>query len=304
MTGVPLSVDLIGRLKTAFPGVVAGVKDSSGEWQNTEKLLAAHGDLQILVGDERQLARAVRQGGAGTICGLANLMPGVVRKAAHDGVDDPRIADAVQAIMRYPFMPAVKALIAHRRGDAGWRVMAPPLTRWRMPTRSGSSRISRASRPRRPRDGARMPGSQALKLREKAYRSFTRHLLARDIRPGQFISQRELVALTGQPLGAIRELIPRLEAEGLIVTVPQRGMQVAHVDLNLIRNAFQFRLLMEREAVAAFTRDAGNDAVAALREAHEAIIARGAQRRRRAADRRRAECRSRLPREADRSPRQ
>lgn len=119
-----------------------------------------------------------------------------------------------------------------------------------------------------------MPGSQALKLREKAYRSFTRHLLARDIRPGQFISQRELVALTGQPLGAIRELIPRLEAEGLIVTVPQRGMQVAHVDLNLIRNAFQFRLLMEREAVAVFTRDAGNDAVAALREAHEAIVAR------------------------------
>ena len=84
--------------------------------------------------------------------------------------------------------------------------------------------------------------AEALKLREKAYRSFTRHLLARDIRPGQFISQRELVALTGQPLGAIRELIPRLEAEGLIVTVPQRGMQVAHVDLSLIRNAFQFRL--------------------------------------------------------------
>jgi DNA-binding GntR family transcriptional regulator len=116
--------------------------------------------------------------------------------------------------------------------------------------------------------------SQVLKLREKAYRSFTRHLLARDIRPGQFISQRELVALTGQPLGAIRELIPRLEAEGLIVTVPQRGMQVAHVDLNLIRNAFQFRLLMEREAVAAFTREASDEAVAALRASHTAILAR------------------------------
>jgi 4-hydroxy-tetrahydrodipicolinate synthase len=128
MTGVPLSIELVGRLKKAFPGAVAGVKDSSGEWQNTEGLLAAHGDLQILVGDERQLARAVKQGGAGTICGLANVMPGVVRKAAHDGIDDPVIADAVQAIMRYPFMPAVKALIAHQRGDAGWRMMAPPLS--------------------------------------------------------------------------------------------------------------------------------------------------------------------------------
>ena len=57
--------------------------------------------------------------------------------------------------------------------------------------------------------------------------SFTRKLLASAIRPGQFISQRELVELTGMPLGAIRELIPRLEAEGLIKTVPQRGMQVA-----------------------------------------------------------------------------
>ena len=127
MTGVPLSVDLVGRLKTAFPGVVVGVKDSSGDWQNTEKLLAAHADLQILVGDERHLARAVRQGGAGTICGLANLLPGIVRKAAHDGVDDARIATAVEVIMRHPFMPAVKTLIAQQRGDPAWRVMAPPL---------------------------------------------------------------------------------------------------------------------------------------------------------------------------------
>ena len=65
------------------------------------------------------------------------------------------------------------------------------------------------------------------KLRDKAYVEFTRHLFERDVRPGQFVSQRELVALTGLPLGAIRELIPRLEAEGLIVTVPQRGMQIA-----------------------------------------------------------------------------
>jgi len=128
MTGVPLSVDLVGRLKKAFPGVVVGVKDSSGSWENTDKLLTAHGDLQILVGDERQLARAVKQGGAGTICGLANVMPSVVRKAAHDGVDDPRIAQAVTTILQFSFMPAVKVQIAHQRNDAAWRTMAPPLT--------------------------------------------------------------------------------------------------------------------------------------------------------------------------------
>lgn len=110
-------------------------------------------------------------------------------------------------------------------------------------------------------------------LREKAYESFTHHLLARDIRPGQFISQRELVQLTGLPLGAIRELIPRLESEGLIKTVPQRGMQVAHVDINLIRHAFQFRLFLEREAVAIFASQASDATLAELRDKHERVLA-------------------------------
>ncbi len=105
-----------------------------------------------------------------------------------------------------------------------------------------------------------------MKLREKAYQSFTRHLLAMDIRPGQFVTQREMVALTGLTLGAIREMIPRLEALGLIVTVPQRGMQIAHVDLKLVRNAFQFRAILEREAVASFTRKASDEEIAALAE--------------------------------------
>jgi DNA-binding GntR family transcriptional regulator len=116
------------------------------------------------------------------------------------------------------------------------------------------------------------PARNGATLREKAYDSFTRHLLARDIRPGQFVTQRELVELTGLTLSAIRELVPRLEAEGLIKTVPQRGMQVAHVDLNLIRDAFQFRLFMEREAIAIFTTQASDGVLARLRQEHEDIL--------------------------------
>ncbi|MDH3743372.1 MAG: GntR family transcriptional regulator, partial [Hyphomicrobiales bacterium] len=89
----------------------------------------------------------------------------------------------------------------------------------------------------------RAPGPR---LREQAYDRFTEQLFEKSIVPGQFVSQRELVALTGLPLGAIRELIPRLEADGLITVIPQRGMQIATVDLNLIRNAFQLRLFLER----------------------------------------------------------
>jgi len=116
-------------------------------------------------------------------------------------------------------------------------------------------------------------GGTGHKLREKAYDRFTHHLLARDILPGQFISQRQLVELTGLSLGAIRELVPRLESEGLIKTVPQRGMQVAHVDLSLVRDAFQFRLFMESAAVAIFTAEASDAALVQLRHEHESILA-------------------------------
>lgn len=94
--------------------------------------------------------------------------------------------------------------------------------------------------------------AQVKSLRAKAYANFTEKLLAQDIAPGQFVSQRELVEITGMPLGAIREMIPRLEADGLIRTVPKRGLQVAHVDVNLIQNAYQLRLVLEREAVRHF----------------------------------------------------
>ncbi len=70
------------------------------------------------------------------------------------------------------------------------------------------------------------------------------------------------------PLGAIRELVPRLEAEGLITTVPQRGMQIAHIDVDLIRNAFQLRLILEKEAVSFFAQNASDEEIEAVRAAH------------------------------------
>ena len=117
----------------------------------------------------------------------------------------------------------------------------------------------------------------AVKLRDQAYQRFTRGLLEREIRPGQFVSQRELTLITGMSLGAIRELVPRLEADGLIRTVPQRGMQVAQVDVSLIRNAFQFRLILEREAAARFSESAPAEEFERLRQAHEMVLAAAAK---------------------------
>ena len=109
------------------------------------------------------------------------------------------------------------------------------------------------------------------RLRDHAYSSFTEKLLARDIEPGQFVSQRELVELTGMPLGAIREMIPRLEADGLIRTSPKRGLQVLAIDLDLIRSAFQLRRIIEGEAFARFSETAADQDLARIAEDHASI---------------------------------
>lgn len=127
MTRNGISIELTRRLADAFPGAIIGVKDSAGDWQATEARLAALEGMQILVGDERQLARAVRKGGAGSICGLANVAPDLLRPLANDGQDDPRVNAMVDAVLGYSFMPAIKALVGEMNGDAGWRVMRPPL---------------------------------------------------------------------------------------------------------------------------------------------------------------------------------
>lgn len=129
VTQVTLSIELIGRLKEAFPGIVTGVKDSSGDWDYTQRLLAAHGDLAILIGDERYLAEGVRRGGQGAISGLANVCPGALLPLAVDGQGDERVNRLVDEVLRHPVIPAVKTLVAHRTGDAAWLTVRAPLVR-------------------------------------------------------------------------------------------------------------------------------------------------------------------------------
>jgi DNA-binding GntR family transcriptional regulator len=121
---------------------------------------------------------------------------------------------------------------------------------------------------------AHAPRAGGPSLRARAYESFQQQIVEANIRPGQFVSQRELMQLLDMPLGAVRELIPRLEAEGLLRTVPQRGLQIAQVDLKLVNNAFGLRLILEREAAVRFSEVATDAEIAAIEEAHLAIVRR------------------------------
>lgn len=128
------------------------------------------------------------------------------------------------------------------------------------------------------RAGGRTAGRGRVKLREQAYERFTQQLMAARIRPGQFLSQRELVAVIGMPLGAVRELILRLEADRLIETLPQRGMQVASVDLKLVRNVFQLWMILARAAAAQLVQVANDAEIEDMAEAHAGLMARARKR--------------------------
>jgi DNA-binding GntR family transcriptional regulator len=123
------------------------------------------------------------------------------------------------------------------------------------------------------------PNTDPQSQRARAYQGFTQQILSGGIRSGQFVSQRELMALLDMPLGAVREMIPRLEAGGLIKTVPQRGLQIAHVDLKLIRNAFQLRSMIEREAILLFAASATAPELDAIEAAHRDILRRATAKR-------------------------
>lgn len=127
VTMVPLSISLVGRLRDAFPDVVIGVKDSSGDWPYTETLLKTHGDLIILIGDERHLARGVRLGGQGAISGMANLLPREVQAMAEQGIDDANVERFVEELVRYPVIPSIKAILARMTKDESWLAVRPPL---------------------------------------------------------------------------------------------------------------------------------------------------------------------------------
>ena len=83
----------------------------------------------ILVGHEPHLPRLLRAGGAGTICGVANVYPEVVRALLSPSVtasDEERIAKFIAILFEYPFLPAFKAIVAAQTADPGWRAVRPP----------------------------------------------------------------------------------------------------------------------------------------------------------------------------------
>lgn len=109
-------------------------------------------------------------------------------------------------------------------------------------------------------------------VKQAAYDRFREALFDGRLRPGAFVSQRELVALLGLSIGALRELLPRLQYEGLLLVMPQRGIQITQIDLPMIRQAFQMRMALEREAVISAVRSMPEEVLREQEALHRAIL--------------------------------
>ncbi len=135
VSGVGLSIDLVTRLHTEFPDVVVGIKDSSGNWENTEALLGIK-SLITYPGAELPVIEACKLGAPGCISATANLNGNGIDNVislCHAGDWDAaeKAHEDVKAI-RYLFqdyapIPAQKALLARGTGDARWNNLRPPM---------------------------------------------------------------------------------------------------------------------------------------------------------------------------------
>jgi 4-hydroxy-tetrahydrodipicolinate synthase len=132
---VGIGAGLVERLLARYPRIVAGMKDSSGDFENTRAMIQRFGQagFDVFTGSERFLLETLRAGGAGCITATANVnsaaIDGLFRAWRTDGAG--RLQESLNtvraALERYPIVPALKAVLAHHAGDAGWRQVRPPL---------------------------------------------------------------------------------------------------------------------------------------------------------------------------------
>jgi 4-hydroxy-tetrahydrodipicolinate synthase len=133
IVGIPPG--LAARLHQAFPDNVVGIKDSSGDWSNTEALLEIEG-LVVYPGSEMPLIDALELGAPGCISATANLNAHAIAEVVnlYDSADLSAAQEAHAIVKRFRKaleqhgpIPAQKRLLAIASGDARWANVRPPL---------------------------------------------------------------------------------------------------------------------------------------------------------------------------------
>jgi 4-hydroxy-tetrahydrodipicolinate synthase len=132
---VPISLALIEKLISKYPGIVAGVKDSSGDWSNTKAMLDnfSRNNFDVFAGSEEFLLANMRNGGKGCITATGNVNPGPIDNVYRNwrSADADKLQAGITAtrkiVQKQPMIPALKAAIASFGNDPQWKTVRPPL---------------------------------------------------------------------------------------------------------------------------------------------------------------------------------
>jgi 4-hydroxy-tetrahydrodipicolinate synthase len=134
LTQVPIPFPLIETLRERHPEHVAGIKDSSNEWDHQDALCSSFPDLQVFTGSERHLTPLLRAGGAGCISATVNVTAPLAQQVVRDWETDDQFASTQSTLTelrtrlsQFPTIPALKQLMAWRQDQPAWARVRPPL---------------------------------------------------------------------------------------------------------------------------------------------------------------------------------
>ncbi len=136
VAGIGFSMELLSRLKDAFPTQFAGLKDSSHDADLARALGERFGsDLAVFTGTDVYLQLAMQNHAAGCITAPANLISPDLREiwdSMNNGKDSSeaqaRVKKQRDILDKYPpFPPTVKALMHRLHSFPRWRVKPPLL---------------------------------------------------------------------------------------------------------------------------------------------------------------------------------
>ncbi len=112
-----------------------------------------------------------------------------------------------------------------------------------------------------------------LKLSQVAYARFKEGLFARRIPIGATLTQAEVMELLDVPIGPLREALQVLENDGLVTMVRRTGIRVVKPDMNLLKDSFQLRRILEMEAVRKYAEVTQAEELARWDAAHREVLA-------------------------------
>ena len=160
ISGIALTISLVNTLRKRYPSVVVGIKDSSGNWDNTNSLLAMD-DFIVYPGSELPLVDAMQLGAPGCISATANLNSGpiaeVIRACENQNWAEATrlhhpVVETRKVFQNYAPIPAQKALLSHTTNIESWRNVRPPLIALtKDKTRQLQTALNRAASDQEPR---------------------------------------------------------------------------------------------------------------------------------------------------------